>query len=518
MASNSSNDGGLVQFVNPATQTPLFVAQWVTCAYPASDVYGSSPRYLYYALLVAVFFTQWYPWLANVFLGVAATYAGTAAIEAMVLKAYSHAEPIAQTTTIPFINSTVAMADAVLSGIPNLILDRDTIDIIPDALDFDIDAVLAITVTAYLTMLPVHCWSSFVQHNRARRLLVLLWNVLMFAGALCALIIWPTLLDTPLQYRFCYPGILDSASVTSDGNVNSSTVTSGWNETIWNTFSNYSNALDLNSNCYYPCFTTNEILRRPNMLVANTDTYRSPRTKSALAAAGISDPSPGLIKEYNLTQLMISAIVITGFTMIIMLLFLLTGASHLTRVPLHRPKEIFHRATAPFPAIWTDMKSGSRRAWTSLFSPSKAWHGFTHQPVRTRRRKAWHLLRFALDLLALVILFIAMVLTPATIVVFVVFIEWYIHLGFGNGESPKEVGQWATSVGVGLVLVSALVLRLRHAIASRGEVEGEIEETEDKLRKLRTLLEGKKERRKEEEEGDGEGEEGEREVEMERLT
>ncbi|KAG8628479.1 hypothetical protein KVT40_004352 [Elsinoe batatas] len=515
MALNTTgSDGGFVQFVNPATQTPLFTAEWVTCAYPASDIYGSSPRYLYYALLVAVFFTQWYPWLANVFLGVAATYAGTAAIEAMILIGYNRAEAVSQTVTIPLINSTVAAADSVLSTISNLITDRDTIDITPDALDFDIDAVLAITVTAYLTMLPVHCWSSFVQHNRARRLLVLLWNLLMLAGALCALILWPTLLDTPLQYRFCYPSILDSTSVTSDGNVNSSrTSIQSWNNTIWNTFSNYNNAADLNTNCLYPCFTTEEVLRRPNMLVANTQTYHSPRTKSALALAGIADPSPGLIKEYYLTELMIAAIVVTGFTMIVMLLFLLTGASRLSRVPLHRPKEMFHRAKTPFPAIWEDIKRGGRRMMMAVRSPRKAWRDFTSQPEKTRRTKAWHLLRFGLDVLALTILLIAMVLTPAVIVAFVVFIEWYIHLGFGNGESPREVGQWATSVGVGLVLVSALVLRLRHVIASRGEVEGEIRETEEKLRRLRELLETKNGNQK----GDENEEEGRGEVEMGRL-
>ena len=60
-------------FVNPATQTPLFIAEWITCAYPVSDLYASSPRYLYYALLVLALLTQWHSWLANVFLGAAAS-------------------------------------------------------------------------------------------------------------------------------------------------------------------------------------------------------------------------------------------------------------------------------------------------------------------------------------------------------------------------------------------------------------------------------------------------------------
>lgn len=492
MANNSTDN--FVQFINPATQTPLFVAEWVTCAFPASDVYGSSPRYLYYGLLIAVFFTQWYPWLANVFLGVAATYAGTAAIEAMILIGYKPAYPDPQIVSIPFLNSTMTMADSVLSNIPNLVVDRDWLEILPATLDFDIDAVLAITVTGYLTMLPVHCWSSFVRGSRARQLLVLLWNVLMLAGSICALILWPTLLDTPLQYRFCYPSQLDSLSVTSDGNTNNTLFMRDWNSTVWSTFLDYNKASDLNTNCFYPCFGTTEILRRSNQLVANLETYRSPRTSAALTYAGVAPPTTNIAKESELAALMIVAIIVTGITMIVMLAFLITGTHSLTRVPLHRPKEIFSQKHSPMAAIWDDVKKGTRRIVVAIRSPKRALQRFSDAPRNSRRTKLWHLLRFGLDVVALIILLISMVLTPCVIIAFVVWIEWYIHRDVSGGDSPREVGQWATSVGVGLILVSALVLELKNRLASKGEIERDIMRTEKKLEKLRTLLRRKTEK------------------------
>lgn len=68
-------------FVNPSELSPLFTAQQVVCAYPISDVWASTPRYLYYALLAANLVLRTRSWLVNVFLGAAATYAGAAAIQ-----------------------------------------------------------------------------------------------------------------------------------------------------------------------------------------------------------------------------------------------------------------------------------------------------------------------------------------------------------------------------------------------------------------------------------------------------
>ncbi|PNS21196.1 hypothetical protein CAC42_3534 [Sphaceloma murrayae] len=486
MAANTSSS--FVQFVNPATQDPLFVAEWITCAYPASDIYGSLPRYLYYALLVGTFVTQWYPWVANAFLGVAATYAGTAAIEAMILIGYRRDYPDPQVVSIPLINSTVAMADSVLSAIPNLVMDRDWLEILPAAMDFDMDAVLAVTVTGYLTMLPVHCWSSFVRGSRARHLLVLLWNALMLAGSVCALVMWPSLLDSPLQYRFCYPSNLDSDSVTSDGDVDNRLFSREWNNTIWKTFLDYNIASDLNTNCLYPCSGISEILRRPNQLVMNTQSNRSPRTSIALANAGVSAPTTNIVKESDIAYLMVVALVLVTLTMLVMLIMLITGAHTFTRVPLHRPKEIFRKEGSPFPTIWCDLKKGSRRAVTAVTHPRSSIERLRNAPSGTRRSTLWHLARFGLDLLALLILFISMVLTPCVIFAFVIWIEWYIHRDVSGGDSPTEVGQWATSVGVGLVLVSALVLKLKNWLATKNEVERDIEQTELKLEKLRALL------------------------------
>ena len=114
-------------FTNPATQTPLFVAQEVTCAYPISDLYASSPRYLYYALLVASFIFRGHSWLANVFLGAAATYAGTAAIEAFILSSYGSTLPPAQTISIPYISNASVAGNQTLESLTNLVTDLNQV-------------------------------------------------------------------------------------------------------------------------------------------------------------------------------------------------------------------------------------------------------------------------------------------------------------------------------------------------------------------------------------------------------
>ena len=80
-----------------------FIAQEVYCSYPISTIYGSGPRYLYYALLFLAYTTRWRGWLSDVFLGTAATYAGTAAIQAFILLASHQKDPPPTSVTIPYV-------------------------------------------------------------------------------------------------------------------------------------------------------------------------------------------------------------------------------------------------------------------------------------------------------------------------------------------------------------------------------------------------------------------------------
>lgn len=481
-------------FVNPATQTPLFIAEWVTCAYPVSDLYASSARYLYYTLLVLVIATQWYTWLANVFLGVVAAYAGVAAIEAFILAANPAGMPDPTTVTIPYIDRASVPGNATLSQIPNLITNFREIVVQPAALEYDIDAVLAVVVVGYLFMLPVHCWSSSVRTNRARQLLILLWNAVMLGGMICAIIIWPSLFEGPLQYRFCYPTNLDSDSVTSDGSYDSDLWKGDWNSTIWATFSNFTTANSINNNCLYPCFNTTQILRRQNTLVADVGS-RSARTSAQLLLANVAPAITNLTKETFLASLMYAALGVTTITMGLMLVFVLTPIRKLIRVPIHRPAELLWSARKElFHALWEDFACGCINIFFLFRHPLQAYNTMRSTPTRVMHRKAKKLLRFWLDMLALLMLFIAMVLTPATTIVFIVWIEWYLKRDLVSSEAPQQVGQWSSSVSVALVLVSAALLKLKYPLATETELVHEIGQTHEHLERLERILKEKREK------------------------
>lgn len=149
---------------------PLFVVQETLCAYPISTVYNSCPRYLYYALLFVSCATRWRGWLADVFLGTAATYAGTAAIQAFILVASRRRIPSATTVSIPLVWNGTDLID----DFPSIVTDETEVPLRPFAQDLDGDAVLAIVVTGYLVFLPLHCWSRSLQYKRSKYAVIVL--------------------------------------------------------------------------------------------------------------------------------------------------------------------------------------------------------------------------------------------------------------------------------------------------------------------------------------------------------
>lgn len=480
MASGGSN----FTAINPSTLTPLFTVQAIACAYPISDLYASSPRYLYYALLVATFATQWYPWLANVFLGAAATYAGTAAIEALILISNPSRSAPSETITIPYISGSALKGNQTLSNLPNLITDQAVIPVQPVALELDVDGILAIVVTGYLLMLPIHCWSPVIKAHRIRHLLMGLWNLLMLAGTICGLILWHRLYETPIQFRFCYPQYPDADSVTSDSSQLPDGVWQGnWNSTIWNTFRSFETAFTLADSCLYPCFNTSQIMRRPNTLVSSVSSAnRSPRTNIWITARSENR----IVVLFNLMYL---AIGVSGATAIILLIITSTKLQRFTRVPVHRPKELLqHGRTELGRALWTEMKLAMRQVARCICQPRAMLEKARIASRRTIWRRIWETARWFIDIIALSLLAIAMVVISGTIVVFIVWIEWYIHRDVNSSELPSQVGQWTSSVSIALVLVSAIILRLKYRVASRDEIEQEIGDLREQLEILERLM------------------------------
>ncbi|CAI7617288.1 unnamed protein product [Penicillium glandicola] len=200
---------------------PLFIAQETLCFYPVSTIYNSCPRYLFYALMLATIVTRWTGWVMDVFLGTAATYAGTAAIQAFIM--VSNPGPVA----IPYLSGNSSLR----KQFPSLVTETDHVMISPASLELDSDAVLAIVVTGYLVFLPLQCWSRILTHDRARNLLFYLWHALMLAGSICALVYAAKTPKAPPQYMFCFPDLTPFDDTSNDG-WQVSWRTSTWNDSV----------------------------------------------------------------------------------------------------------------------------------------------------------------------------------------------------------------------------------------------------------------------------------------------
>ncbi|KAJ5771630.1 hypothetical protein N7520_002159 [Penicillium odoratum] len=450
---------------------PLFVAQEALCFYPISTIYDSCPRYLFYALLLASCITRWTGWLANVFLGAAATYAGTAAIEAFILVASDRKVQAPVPVTIPLLteNSTLR------SSFPQLVTQTNQIFLQPTALDLDGNAVMAIVVTGYLVFLPLQCWSRVLTEERARNLLFYLWNILMLAGSICALIYVANKSETPTQYMFCYPDIPPYESTSSDG-WQDSWRTSTWNASVWKIFSNMTTWGDIGDICYNPCFNTSQTLRQPTSL------------ESWVPEEG-SEVSLGnrFLNKLIYSKRYIYSLIILCFVLNLILLTF-KFLPYKSRIP-----------SAQIVVIWKTRKiickdfkdelnqslstpvNGVERKGLLPTVNSSCWRRI--RPVFTIRfLKAS--LRIIADLTILFGLVFSMVISPLTIIAFVIWIEWWIHNDGPSQENPQQVGQWSYLVSIALLLISAAILTLKYRIASASELDNEIAMLRKQLARL----------------------------------
>ncbi|KAJ5219616.1 hypothetical protein N7468_008820 [Penicillium chermesinum] len=442
------------------TNGPLFVAQETICYYPISTIYDACPRYLFYALLIASCVSRWTGWLADVFLGTAATYAGTAAIEAFILVANPAKIAAPAPVTIPYVPRNTTL----LQDFPQLITETDYVLIQPAASELDIDAIMAIVVTGYLVFVPLQAWSRVLTKERARNVLFYLWNILMLAGSICALVYSANAANIP----------------THDG-WQSSWRPSDWNSSVWMTFSNATNWAELGDICYNPCFNTSQILRKPTSLESAT----------ASESSELSHPNKLWSRLIYSRQYIYSLIVLCVVLNLVLLTFKwLPFRSHVPSaqiVPIWKERK----------AIWHGIKSEIRGAWPrnpqspgkEESNPSSAEHSFWGR-IRpffsVRVIKA--LLRVVFDIAILICVIFSIIASPFTTIAFVVWAEWWIYNDGPSQESPQQVGQWSYLVAIALLVISAAVLTLKYRIASTTELNNEIARLEadlDRLRKRR---------------------------------
>ncbi|KAE8355938.1 hypothetical protein BDV28DRAFT_145736 [Aspergillus coremiiformis] len=458
-------------------KSPLFVVEEVLCTYPISTIYDSCPRYLFYALLLAVCVTRWTGWLSDVFLGAAATYAGTAAIQAFILVSTPAKQHTPQPVSIPFIPDNTSLWDQ----FPALVTGTDEIDLRPAAIELDADAVLSIVVTAYLVFLPLQCWSRAFTQDRIGFLLFSVWNVLMLAGSICSLVYWPRLNKTPVQYAFCLPQLPPMDTATSDG-WESWQLTTTWNNSVWNIFNNDTLLLRLSDVCFYPCFNTSQVLRQQTSL-------------QAVVGSGVNRFSrrhkwwDTVIYSQRYIYSMI------GLSMVLnVLLMLVKVLPYRSRIPSSRVWQIWHERKNIIQGLKEDFSIAvyatrpgrepvmeKTRTQLALWKPAAGL--FT-----LRAASSWAKVTF--DIVIICALLFSIVISPLTVIAFIIWIEYYIHHDGPSQEKPQQVGQWAPLVSIVLLMISAAVYKLKYWVAPRHEIEHDIEKLKQKLAYLQGLRDG----------------------------
>lgn len=465
----------------------MVVAEDIMCAYPISDIYASTPRFLYYSLLLLTFATLRFRWLSNIFLTGAVAYAASAAIHAFIIVSSPPQVQPPSFVSLPFVPATSNLTSSVLS----LVTDVSGVFVQPDAVELDIDPITAVVVTAYLVGLPLQIWSRTMRSSMIIRYMILLWNLCMLAGAISALVAWPTTNLTATQYRFCYAGFLDGQSQSSDG-WDSEYWKSDWNSTIWNIFDNPDTVWQqLTNNCVYPCFNTSQVIRQSTSLKAVVTTPTTRFAKLHNAQHDTDDEFKPLIY--------VAIIVFSSAQFFLYIVSVFRLGSDAMRAPIHEP----HRLWQNRRKVGQQLRSDMRRSWTSMRTLTsrllKRKHRRTSgqgQELPTRMSSGpSHLhnltatLRLIIDLLAILTLLAGIVISPLLVVAFICWIEWYIRNDGSTNETINQVGQWSPLVSVAVVLFAALVYQLKGKLASTNEIRDEILQTEMHLRKLKGQLE-----------------------------
>lgn len=456
-----------------------FVALESVCYYPRSTIYDACPRYLFYALLFASCAARWVGWLADVFLGAAATYAGTAAIQAFILVASPAWTPNPGTVSISLIPAAMNATQALRDMFPGLVTDKNQVLVQPAAFELDADAILAIVIMGYLFFLPMQCWSRVASCDRSWSILLGLWNAMMLAGTICALIYWPTWQTTPTQYMFCDPSFAPLDQTTSDG-WQPSWRTSTWNESVWNIFTNETRFLQLGDLCFNPCFNTSQILRQQTSLTA-----------------AVLDEDPGHNRSWDRIASAKGYI----YTLIVLSMFLnclllaVRVLPHPLRVKSTQPMTIWKERKVLLSELRIDLStaveiSRAQREYILRDSTGGSFHPWVRAHIWSTCTflftKPW--LHFLANAAMLGGLFFSILISPLTIIAFLIWVELCIY---GNGvpeqELPQQVGQWTYLASIGLLLISAAILKLKYRVACRAELDSEIELTRKRLETLQEI-------------------------------
>lgn len=252
---------------------------------------------------------------------------------------------------------------------------------------------------------------------------------------------------------------------------------SSWNATVWDIFSDATSFLELESVCLYPCFNTSQTLRQATSLEAHV----VKGDLSELSQKGIWAKvtySKGYI--YSLIAISIA---------LNMLHLAFQFYNYTSRFPSRYVVVAWRNRRSIYRGLKEDFQNSGNKIRESICpDPSKLrmvqllhiWKIFHPRVIAT-----W--IYPTVDVVFLLILFLGVVVSPFTVVAFVAWIEWYIHNDGPPQEYMEQVGQWSPLIALGLVILSAGILRLKYYIASNDELDHEIRKGEARLQELRSM-------------------------------
>ncbi|KAM0739827.1 hypothetical protein ACQRIT_005011 [Beauveria bassiana] len=267
---NTDEDGWIVGS-DAQGQNADFDTQLVQYAYSPSGSYGPTPRYAFYALLVVTIVWRRVGWAAKVALGAVMVYSATTAIHAVILASIRTRlmlaiDPEAKNYELVRVQG-LSITGQALSYDETAAAGDDSLwmAVLPMAWDSDVDPVLTVVGLAFLVLLPMQIWSLTLRESLREssvKLLLSLWGVFLFAGALCALVAeaYVQLWAFP-QLRFCPRGFHDALPLMNDGSQTVGGTWDGqdryhWNRTVLAHFVNKTDTRPLGNMCIYPCFDT----------------------------------------------------------------------------------------------------------------------------------------------------------------------------------------------------------------------------------------------------------------------
>lgn len=483
--SYQADSGNVTYNVTMSKEAFTLVAQNVMCAYPISDIYAPASRFLFYVLVVLTFLSIRIRWLSHVFFGAVVTYAACAAINAFIIISYPAKVQAPQNVTIPYIPA-ISNWTTGANPLKAVVTGARTVTVQPDAVELDIDPITAIVVTSCLVGLPLQIWSRTARSSIIIRYMILLWNVIMLAASVCALLAWPSASLASPQYRFCFAGILDADTQNSDG-WDSKYWTGSWNSTIDNIFSHPQTTWqEMSNNCFYPCFNTTQVIRQSSSLKSVVATPQTKFAKLHNPNRNASDAFAPLIY--------VAVWVFAAAQVFLYLVSVLRLGSPELRSTIHEPHHLWRKRRF----VWKRLAANGQRSWVTL-------KGVCRLPLRLRGKhregEEWPLAqdlipvaRLLVDTTALVTLITVFIASPCVIVAFICWIEWYIRNDGDPNESISQVGQWAPLVSVAVVLIASSVYHLaKEPLASERELRQEIKQKEASLEKLRAKLEKRQE-------------------------